>query len=179
VPDLATSETPLAQAAALLLGPAGLYLLTIGAMLSIFGTMNNTVLMGGRYLYALSERRHLPRVFASVHPTFRTPWIALMTQTGIALPLALSGTFAELAQLSVIARMATYIGTCCAVLVLRRKFPDAPRRFRLPGGPVIPVAALLVCVLFLSSATAKNAIAGVIALVAGAVIYAVGARRKI
>jgi basic amino acid/polyamine antiporter, APA family len=176
VPDLAHATTPLADGAGMLLGVAGIYLLTVGSMLSIFGTMNNTVLMGGRYLYALSERRHLPRVFASVHPRFRTPWIALMTQTGIALPLALSGSFAELAQLSVIARMATYIGTCCAVLVLRRKLPDAPRRFRLPGGPIIPVAALLVCLLFLSSATLQNAIAGVIALVVGAVIYVVGTR---
>jgi amino acid transporter len=177
VPDLAHSETPLAQAAGMLLGPGGIYLLTVGAMLSIFGTMNNTVLMGGRYLYALSESGRLPRVFASVHPTFRTPWIAIMTQTGIALPLALSGTFAELAQLSIMARMATYIGTAASVLVLRAKMPDAPRRFRLPGGPIIPVAALLVCLLFLSSATLKNAIAGVIALVAGAIIYAVGMRR--
>ena len=177
VPDLAHSETPLAQAAGMLLGPGGIYLLTVGAMLSIFGTMNNTVLMGGRYLYALSDSGRLPRVFASVHPTFRTPWIAIMTQTGIALPLALSGTFAELAQLSIMARMATYIGTAASVLVLRAKLPDAPRRFRLPGGPIIPVAALLVCLLFLSSATLKNAIAGVIALVAGAIIYAVGMRR--
>ena len=178
VPNLAASSTPLAEGAGILLGAGGIWLLTIGAMLSIFGTMNNTVLMGGRYLYALSERGHLPRAFASVHPTFRTPWIALMTQTAIALPLALSGTFAELAQLSVMARMATYIGTCGAVLVLRRTMPDAPRRFRLPGGPIIPVAAFLVCVLFLSSATLKNAIAAVIALTAGAVIYAVGARRS-
>jgi amino acid transporter len=139
--------------------------------------MNNTVLMGGRYLYALSDSGRLPRVFASVHPTFRTPWIAIMTQTGIALPLALSGTFAELAQLSVMARMATYIGTAASVPVLRAKMPDAPRRIRLPGGPIIPVAALLVCALFLTSATLKNAIAGVIALIVGAIIYVVGTRR--
>ncbi len=177
VPNLAQSDTPLAEGAGILLGAGGIWLLTIGAMLSIFGTMNNTVLMGGRYLYALSERGHLPRAFASVHPTFRTPWIALMTQTAIALPLALSGTFAELAQLSVIARMATYIGTAAAVLILRSKMPETPRRIHLPGGPAIPVAALLVCILFLSSATAKNAMAGAIALAVGAVIYLVGSRR--
>ena len=177
VPDLAHSRTPLADGAGILFGVAGIYLLTIGAMLSIFGTMNNSVLGGGRYLYALSERGHLPRVFASIHPTFRTPWIAIMVQTGIALLLALTGSFAELAQLSVMARMASYIGTAAAVLVLRTKMPDTPRRIRLPGGPAIPVAALLVCALFLTSATSRNAIAGAIALTVGAVIYLVGSRR--
>jgi basic amino acid/polyamine antiporter, APA family len=176
VPNLATSKTPLAEGAGILLGGAGIWLLTIGAMLSIFGTMNNTVLMGGRYFYALAERRRLPGVFAGVHPRFRTPWIALITLTAIALPLALSGTFAELAELSVIARMASYIGTAAAVPVLRRKLPASERHLRLPGGPAIPIAALLVCALFLSSATPKNAIAGAIALAVGAVVYLVGRR---
>jgi basic amino acid/polyamine antiporter, APA family len=176
VPNLATSKTPLAEGAGILLGSAGIWLLTIGAMLSIFGTMNNTVLMGGRYFYALAERRRLPGVFASVHARFRTPWIALITLTAIALPLALSGTFAELAELSVIARMASYIGTAAAIPVLRRKLPASERHLRLPGGPAIPIAALLVCALFLSSATPKNAIAGAIALAVGALVYVVGRR---
>jgi amino acid transporter len=67
--------------------------------------------------------------------------------------------------------MATYIGTAAAVLVLRRKLPRTSRAIRLPGGPAIPVAALAVCAVFLSSATAKNLIAGTIALAAGAAIY--------
>lgn len=174
VPDLALSETPLADAAGILVGPWGVWLLTIGGALSILGTNNNTVLAGSRYLYALADGGRLPRFFARVHPRFRTPWIALCTQTAIALPVALTGTFVELAALSVIARMATYIGTAAAVPVLRRKLPATRRTLRLPGGPTIPIAALLVCLVFLSSATAKNLIAGGIALAVGAVIYLAG-----
>lgn len=174
VPDLAASSTPLADAAGLIAGPSGVWLLTIGAVLSILGTNNNTVLAGSRYLYALAERGRLPAFFAGVHPRYRTPWIALSTQTAIALPLALTGTFVELAALSVIARMATYIGTCAAVPVLRRRMPAG--RFRLPGGPVIPIAAVVMCVAVLSSATARNLVAAAIALAVGAVIYAVGRR---
>lgn len=174
VPDLAASRTPLADAAGLIAGPAGVWLLTIGAVLSILGTNNNTVLAGSRYLYALAERGRLPAFFAGVHPRYRTPWIALSTQTAIALPLALTGSFVELAALSVIARMATYIGTCAAVPVLRRRMPAG--RFRLPGGPVIPIAAVVMCVAVLSSATARNLVAAAIALAVGAVIYAVGRR---
>ncbi|MGH8496972.1 MAG: APC family permease [Gammaproteobacteria bacterium] len=178
VPNLPESATPLAEAAGGLIGPAGVWLLTIGAVLSILGTNNNTVLAGARYLFALGESRRMPVVFAGVHPRFRTPWIALITQTAVALPLALSGTFVELAALSVIARMATYIGTAAAVPVLRRRMPITPRTVRLPGGPTIPIAALLVCLALLSSAGAKNLIAGAIALAVGAAIYFIGGRRR-
>jgi amino acid transporter len=176
VPDLARSITPLADAAGILMGPFGVWLLTAGAMLSILGTNNNSVLAGSRYLYALAEEGPLPRVLARVHPRYRTPWIALLAQTALALPLALTGTFTELAALSVIARMATYVGTAAAVPVLRRKMPVTGRTLRLPGGPSIPIAALAVCAIFLSSATARNLIAGAIALAVGAVLYVTGKR---
>jgi len=49
--------------------------------------------------------------------------------------------------------------------------PPSDRAIRLPGGPLIPLLALAICVLFLSSATGKNLIAGVIALAIGAAIF--------
>jgi amino acid transporter len=176
VPNLGESKTPLADAAGILIGPAGVWLLTVGAMISILGTNNNTVLAGSRYLYALAESGRLPRFLAGVHPTYRTPWIALITQTSIALPLALTGTFRELAALSIVARMATYIGTAAAVPVLRRKMPPTAGALRLPGGPLIPIAALAVCAVFLSAATSRSLIAGAVALGVGAVVYMAGGK---
>jgi amino acid transporter len=179
VPNLGASPTPLADAAAMMLGPVGGLILTLGAVLSVLGTNNNTVLAGPRYLYALAQMGKLPPVFAKIHPRFRTPHVAILTQTGVALLLMLTGTAEELAVLSAIARLATYIGTAAAVPVLRRKLPATPRTIRLPGGPLIPIAALAICVLFLSAAEKKNWIAGGIALAVGAAIYLVprGARR--
>ena len=173
VPNLGASPTPLADAAAMMMGPVGGLVLTLGAVLSVLGTNNNTVLAGPRYLYALAEMGKLPPVFAKIHPRYRTPYIAILTQTGVALALMLTGTAEELAVLSAIARLATYIGTAAAVPILRRKLPATPRTIRLPGGPLIPIAALAICLLFLSAAEKKNWIAGGIALVIGALIYAV------
>jgi basic amino acid/polyamine antiporter, APA family len=173
VPNLGASPTPLADAAAMMMGPVGGLILTLGAVLSVLGTNNNTVLAGPRYLYALAEMGKLPPVFAKIHPRYRTPYIAILTQTGVALALMLTGTAEELAVLSAIARLATYIGTAAAVPILRRKLPATPRTIRLPGGPLIPIAALAICLLFLSAAEKKNWIAGGIALVIGALIYAV------
>ncbi len=54
--------------------------------------------------------------------------------------------------------------------MLRRRLAKEPA-VRLPGGPVIPIAAAILCVVFAASAEAKNLIAGAVALVAGALIF--------
>jgi basic amino acid/polyamine antiporter, APA family len=171
IPNLGASPTPLADAAAMMMGPVGGLILTLGAVLSVLGTNNNTVLAGPRYLFALAETGRLPAIFARVHPRYRTPHVAILTQTAVALALVLTGTGEELAVLSAIARLATYIGTAASVPVLRRKMPATARTIRLPGGPTIPILALAICLLFLSAAQKKNWIAGGIALAVGAVIY--------
>ncbi len=171
VPDLAHAQTPLADAARITIGPAGVWLLTVGAMLSILGTNNNTMLAGPRYLYALAASGRLPAPLARIHPRWRTPHVAILVQAAIALPLSLSGTFVELAALSAIARLATYVGTAAAVPVLRRSMPATSRMIRLPGGPAIPLAAVGLCALLVASAEPKNWLAGAIALAVGAALY--------
>ena len=86
VPNLGASPTPLADAAAMMIGPVGGLILTLGAVLSVLGTNNNTVLAGPRYLYALAEMGKLPAVFGKIHPRYRTPYIAILTQTGRGAP---------------------------------------------------------------------------------------------
>jgi amino acid transporter len=171
LPGLAASATPLADAARRFLGAWGGWLLTVGATLSILGTNGNTVLTGPRYLFALAQGGYGPRLLAAVHPRFRTPAVAVVAQTAIALPLALSGSFTGLAALSVVARLATYLGTAAAVPVLRRKLGSRPGAFRLPGGPLVPAAAALLCVVFAASATRQDLIAGAVALAVGLVVW--------
>lgn len=171
LPGVARSETPLADSARLFLGSWGGWLMTFGAVVSILGTNSNTVLAGPRYLFALAEDGFGPRPLAYLHPRFRTPVVAILTQTAIALPLALTGSFVGLAALSVVARLATYIGTAAAVPVLRRKYPEAPNVVRIPGGPIIPVAAVLLCIVLAWSATTRNLIAGAIAIAIGLLLY--------
>jgi amino acid transporter len=188
LPGVAQSKTPLADAALRFLGPWGGLLLTFGAAVSILGTNSNTVLAGPRYLFALAEDGFGPRALSWLHPQFRTPVVAILAQTAIALPLALTGStlvqeslalppmlqgsFAKLAMLSIVARLATYFGTACAVPVLRRKFAGVQTAVRLPGGPTIPILAGLVCIVFAASAKIENLIAGAIALLVGLLIYA-------
>lgn len=171
LPDLAGSASPLAESATLVLGAWAGVLMAVAAMISIEGNVGNTTLIGPRYLFALARDGFGPRAMAAVHPEYRTPAAAIVTQSTIALLLALSGTFVGLAMLSIVARLATYIGTAAAVPVLRRRFPDRKGTILLPGGPLIPVAAIGICLLLLASATTRNLLAGAAALAVGAVIY--------
>ncbi|HYN21860.1 MAG TPA: amino acid permease, partial [Thermoanaerobaculia bacterium] len=194
LPGVAQSATPLADAARLFLGGWGGWLLTFGAAVSILGTNNNTVLAGPRYLFAMAEDGFGPRALTYLHPRFRTPVVTIVLQSSIALLLALTGatlvqeglrlppvlrgSFEQLALLSVVARLATYFGTAAAVLVLRRKRPGGAA-VRLPWGPVIPVAAMLLCVGFAAAATREKLIAGGIAIMVGLLLYLFGRRREI
>jgi amino acid transporter len=172
LPGVAEAESPLAEAAALFMGRTGAILMSAGAIVSIFGNVANTTLIGPRYAFALAQDGYGPAALAGVHPRYRTPAVAIVTQSAIALVLALTGSFVQLAMLSIIARLATYIGTAASIPFLRRKFGTPTEGFRLPGGPIIPMLALVLSLVFLASAEPRNLLAGAIALAVGAAIYA-------
>lgn len=172
LPDLATSSSPVAEAARTFMGPLGAALMSVAAVLSIGGNLSNTVLVGPRYLYALAKDGYGPELVARVHPRYRTPHVAIVVLVALVLVFALTGSFVELAMLSVVARLVTYIGTAAAVPVLRRRLKGRPGALELPGGSVIPVLALTLSLSFLASASWSNLVAGALALAIGAVIFA-------
>ena len=172
LPDLAQSSTPLAEAASRFSGEWLALLMTVGASISILGTSSNTVLMAPRYLLALSQDGYGPRWLATIHPTFRTPAVSIVLIGAISLVLALSGSFVQLALLSVVSRLCTYLGTAGSVLVLRHRHGDREGALRLPGGALIPVAAIVLSLALLASAQIANLIAAGIALLVGAMVYA-------
>jgi basic amino acid/polyamine antiporter, APA family len=167
LPDLSQSKTPIASAAAALVGPAGAIVVTIGALLSMAGTNSGTMLEGSRMLYALALDRRLGPL-ARVHERFHTPSWAIGVHAALALGLALGGTFRQLALLSTVARLATYLVTCLAIPRLRR-LNDG---FRTPG-LVVPILGVVVSLVFVFSLDQRKLLAGALALVAGAIVYAV------
>lgn len=182
LPGLATSSTPLADAAVRFMGAGGAALLTAGAVISTTGNNMGQALSGSRNLFALAEQGDLPRVFARVHPEFRTPVIAILVTAGVALVLALSGTFVTLALASAMTRLVVYVATCASTLRLRSpqfKGKVKAAAFTVPLGPVIPLAAIIIALAILFGATPAQLRSGAWAMLAGTVLYliAVGARR--
>ena len=171
LPGLAQSQTPLAEAASRFGGGWLALVLTVGAAVSILGTNSNTIMLGPRYLHALASDGYGPRVLAGIHPRLLTPVAAIVTVGVLSIALALSGSFVQLALLSVIARLCAYIGTAVSVLVLRRTHGQREGALQLPGGALIPVLAAMLAAGLLASASTRNLLAGAIALLVGAVVF--------
>ena len=171
LPGLAASQTPLADAAARFGGGWLVWMLTVGAAVSILGTTSNTIMLGPRYLLAVANDGFGPRVLTRIHPRFRTPAVAIVFIGALSLLLALTGSFVQLALLSVVARLVTYISTAVAVVVLQRRHGDREGALRLPGGALVPIAATVLSLGLLASASVQNLLAGALALVVGALLY--------
>lgn len=171
LPGLGESTTPLADASARFGGTWLALVLTVGAAVSILGTNSNTVMFGPRYVMALAMDGHGPAALARIHPRFRTPAVAIVVFTVVSIALALSGSFVQLALLSVVARLTAYLAVSTALLVLRKKHGKRDNAIRLAGGPVIPIVATLLSIGLLTSAGMSNLIAAAVALIIGALIY--------
>src|ERR1700694_4448867 len=171
LPDLSKTQTPIADAAAALIGPIGAILVTLGALLSMAGTNSGTVLEGSRMVYALSLDRPRLRAISYVHPRFRTPSVAIVIHIAVATILALGGSFAKLAMLSAVARLSTYLFTCAALPRLRR----LNKGFRTPG-LIVPVLGTLISLALFFTLNRFNFLAAALSLVVGALIYAVVGR---
>ena len=177
--NLAGSERPLADAASQVLGSKGGVLLSVGAVISITGTLGATMFAAARLPFAMAEWGELPRALAATHPRFRTPWISVLMTAGCALALALATTFAGALTLSTVIRLITYVSTCVALLVLRRR-PDAPEAaFRAPMAEALAVLALLTCVWLISSVSGREARVVAIATLIGFGLYLIRPRRAL
>ena len=170
-------------------------MISIGAVLSMTGNNMGQLLNGSRTIFALAENGDLPRWFGRVHADYRTPSNAILFGAGIALALALYGSFAALAAVSAIARLVMYLAVCISTLVLRKRDREiaaqvgahfseplqavAPPKFTVPFGPVIPILASIVALGILAGATRQQLVSGIAALAGGAILFVLAPRAKL
>jgi amino acid transporter len=177
--DLAGSDAPLADAAAMFIGPATGIAIAIGGLISIGGSNAGTMLAGPRLFYALAEKGQLPNVFARLHTSFRTPHLSILVYTLISLALALTGSFVQLAAVSSVARLTFYVTTCASIPILRRRGPQSVGGFRLAGGAFFPILGTVVSLAIIAGADSRSLTGGFLAFVVGALFYfSVGTGRR-
>jgi amino acid transporter len=167
--------TPLANAAHSIAGPVGRTVMIVGATISMLGYLSANILSVPRSWYALGRDRFLPQKLSSVHSKYRTPHVAIVLHSALLAALALSGTFQQLALVANLTSFVLYILCAIAVWQLRRRdIRGADKPFLIPGGPLVPLAAVIAnaCLIYLT-ATRSDAVGMAIILVISVLVYAI------
>jgi len=167
LPSAAATDRPLALAAGQLWGTLGSTLISVGALICLYGYLSAQMLHTPRLTFALGQRGDFPRFFARIHPRFRTPHVSILIFAGIVWTLAAAGNFKWNVVLSSVGRLFIYGFTCASLPVLRRKRPNA-HAFRLPGGSLF---AALGVVFMLALLSRTNASEGIVILVTVAIAF--------
>jgi amino acid transporter len=157
-----------------LAGPVGAVAITLAAVFSIGGNLAGSMLAAPRLIFSMAENRMLPAWFGHVNTRYATPDRSILVMAGMALVLALTGSFVKLAVASSVVRLLGYI-ICIASLPTARRNADAETRaqaFRLKGGYLVPGIALLICFWLLAQSKQESWIAVAILLGIGWAFYA-------
>jgi len=181
LPNLAGSERPLADASQSFLGALGPAIISAGALVGIFGTLNVIMLACTRLPFAMAVQGQLPVPLAGVHKRFRTPHVSILVSAAVVLLLTLSGTFIYALKVTVITRVIVYASTCVSLPVLRRRaritIPvktagEAPGSFEVPAGILISIVCVILCLGLLANSGWREARDVAIAVAIGLGIYA-------
>lgn len=130
-----------------------------------------TMIMSSRLAYGMADEGLLPTTLTRVLPERRTPWLAILITTLLAMILTVTGTLTALAETVVLLLLFVFMSTNVAVLVLRKDRVAEPH-FRTPT--VLPVLAIGSCLLLLSQQSGATWLRAGLLMALGAALYALG-----
>jgi amino acid transporter len=152
LPQLAASKSVAADAAGAVFGRAGASLAGALVMLSVFGTLNGSILSSPRVFFAMAEDGLFFRTVGRVHPKFETPYVAIGFIAVLAVIYVLLRDFMQLAEGYVLG-VWPFLALCVVGLfILRRRLPDFPRAYRVLGYPVVPALFVLATLVVVANA---------------------------
>ncbi len=123
----------------------------VGAIIGLTSVILVLMYAQTRIFYTMARDGLLPKVFAKVHPTFRTPWINTLL---VGLAVATAAGFFDinfLGDATSVGTLAAFAIVCLTVIWLRRTHPEIPRGYRVPLYPVVPALGILSCVWLIST----------------------------
>jgi APA family basic amino acid/polyamine antiporter len=149
---VAGQESPALAVASSVLGPAAVTLVVAGVLVSTAGASNTSMLTAPRIFFAMARDGVFFARFARIHPRWGTPHVAILFHAAVTMLLAATGTFVQLILISTVATFLFSALAVGAVIKLRRERPDAPRPYKVPGYPWVPLAFIALALVFLAAA---------------------------
>lgn len=146
-------------------------LIKLGVIAGFTSVILVMLLGQSRVFYSMAQDRLLPKLFAEIHPRWRTPWRSnLLFMVMISL-LAGFLPISKLGHMTSIGTLLAFVIVCGGILVLRRTEPDRPRPYRTPFVPAVPLLGIIVCLWMMTSLNAETWLRLVVWLAIGLVIY--------
>jgi APA family basic amino acid/polyamine antiporter len=174
---VAASPRPAVAAVSLAIGATGATLVTAGMALSIFVTLNGTVMSGARVPFAAARDGLFFARIAELSPRFRTPGPSLFIQATLSSLLLLAvGRFQQLFELAIFAEWLFYMIAASTIFVHRRRaVQEGATAFRMWGYPLLPVlfiAAAAVLLVYSYQSNLQNSLVGSLIILAGIPLFA-------
>lgn len=144
------------------------WLFSLIALIAVANGALLTMIMASRLTYGMAEQGLLPRVLSRVLPNRRTPWVAILATTGVAMLLTLVGDLSLLAETVVLLLLFVFLGANISVLVLRR---DRVEHAHFRVWTFVPVLGIASCLLLLSQQSLTVWIFGAVLLAIGVGLY--------
>jgi basic amino acid/polyamine antiporter, APA family len=121
------------------------FLIKIGAITGLSSVMLVLCYGQTRVFYTMARDGLLPKAFAIIHPKFRTPWIGTIL---LGVVIAVAASFLPISILGDLVSLGTasaFAIVCLSVIMLRIRYPDMERPFKVPGGIFTAVLGILAC----------------------------------
>ncbi|KFN93708.1 amino acid permease [Tetragenococcus muriaticus PMC-11-5] len=133
------------DASKVLFGGIGGKIVTIGILISVYGTINGYTMTGMRIPLAMAEEHKLPfsNLFGALTSKTKIPWFSGIFQLIVAIIMILTNAFDALTNMLVFVIWLFYCMAFLAVMILRRREPELARPYKVPAYPLIPIIALL------------------------------------
>jgi APA family basic amino acid/polyamine antiporter len=150
-------------------------------LVSTVGSLNGMMLSAARVPYAAARDGLFFAAFGRLNRGARVPAFSLVLLAAWSTVLAASGTFDQLTNMATLSYALFWIPVSLAVIVLRRRLPDAPRPYRVPLYPLVPVVFALVMLWIVASAlitSPKESCAAIALILLGLPLYPLFRRRR-
>jgi basic amino acid/polyamine antiporter, APA family len=146
-------------------------LVSAGAVAGITSVLLVMLLSQPRIFFAMSRDQLLPPGVSKVHPKFRTPYITTII-TGVVVAIVAGFTPINiLGEMTSIGTLFAFVVVCIAVIILRRRRPDAHRPFKVPGGYIVPVLGAVFSVYLMVNLTVMTWVRFLVWLDLGMILY--------
>ncbi|MBZ4041330.1 amino acid permease [Flavobacterium hibisci] len=142
------------------------------AILAGYTSVMLVMLMGqSRVFYTMSKDGLLPPFFSEIHSKFRTPWKTNLFFLVFVSLFAGLVPVSDLGHMVSIGTLLAFVLVCIGVMVMRKKMPDAPRAFRTPWVPFVPIAGIVICFALMYSLPNESWARLVIWMALGILVY--------